>query len=100
MGPYIENKALQLTPNIIIIEVGSGSSGMDLIGLQLNLKENYSVCTYDRAGYGKSQQGIMGDPKLTYNNTMNQMVEVMNAVGVPINSKDRRIICIGHSIGG
>jgi hypothetical protein len=62
MGPYFEDKALPLTRNIILIEVGGGSSATDLIGLQLKFKEDYSVCTYDRAGYGKSQQGILGEP--------------------------------------
>ena len=54
MGPYFENKTLPLTRNIILIEVGGGSSGTDLIGLQIKFKEDYSVCTYDRAGSGKS----------------------------------------------
>lgn len=35
MGPYFEDKTLPLTDNIILIEVGGGSSGADLIGLQL-----------------------------------------------------------------
>jgi len=42
----------------------------------------------------------MGDPLLTYNYTMQNMVEVMKAVGLPIDGKERRIVCIGHSVGG
>jgi pimeloyl-ACP methyl ester carboxylesterase len=42
----------------------------------------------------------MGDPLLTYNYTMQNMVEVMKVVGVPIDGKERRIVCIGHSVGG
>ena len=38
MGPYFENKALPLTQDIILLEVGGGSSGVDLIGLQLKFK--------------------------------------------------------------
>jgi hypothetical protein len=33
MGPYFDDKNIPLTPNIILIEVGGGSSGTDLIGL-------------------------------------------------------------------
>ena len=55
MGPSFDNKE-PLTSNILLLEVGGGSSGMDLIGLQLKLKaKGYSICTYDRAGFGKSQ---------------------------------------------
>ena len=38
MGPYFENKTLPLTNDIILLEVGGGSSGTDLIGLQLKFK--------------------------------------------------------------
>lgn len=38
MGPYFENTTLPLTQNIILLEVGGGSSGADLIGLQLKFK--------------------------------------------------------------
>ena len=100
MGPFFEEKSLPLTKDIILLEVGGGSAGVDLIGLQLKFKDKYSVCTYDRAGYGKSQQGLRGDPTLSYNNTMLIMVNAMKAVGVPIDGTDRRIICIGHSVGG
>lgn len=55
MGPNSESKLLPLTQDIVLLEVGGGSSGADLIGLQLKFKEKYSICTYDRAGYGKSQ---------------------------------------------
>ena len=54
MGPYFEDKSVAMTKDIILIEVGGGSSGADLIGLQLKFKEKYSVCTYDRAGFGKT----------------------------------------------
>ncbi len=71
MGPSFEDK-LSLTSDIILLEVGGGSSGMDLVGLQLKFKEKgYSVCTYDRAGYGKSEQG--GNPSNVLNTTMFQM---------------------------
>ena len=38
----------------ILFEVGGGSSGVDIIGLQKKLEKDYKVCSYDRAGYGKS----------------------------------------------
>ena len=38
MGPYFENKTQPLTQNIFLLEVGGGSAGADLIGLQLKFK--------------------------------------------------------------
>jgi predicted glycosyltransferase len=38
MGPYFEDKSLPLTKDIILLEVGGGSAGADLIGLQLKFK--------------------------------------------------------------
>jgi predicted glycosyltransferase len=38
MGPYFEDKTLPLTKDIILLEVGGGSAGADLIGLQLKFK--------------------------------------------------------------
>jgi hypothetical protein len=38
MGPYFENKTQPLTQNILLLEVGGGSAGPDLIGLQLKFK--------------------------------------------------------------
>ncbi len=100
MGPGYDNKTSNKTSDFILIEVGGGSSGTDMIGLQVKLRDTYSVCTYDRAGYGKSEQAIQGDPLQLFNNSMKQMTEAMNAVGMPVYGKDRKIICIGHSFGG
>ena len=38
MGPYFEDKNVPLTKDIILLEVGGGSAGADLIGLQLKFK--------------------------------------------------------------
>ena len=53
MGPGYSNTAPTTNP-AILMEVGGGSAGYDLIGLQMKLANDYTVCTYDRAGYGKS----------------------------------------------
>ena len=58
MGPGFD-QAGSITSPAILLEAGGGSGGVDLIGLQIQLSQNgtsknYSVCAYDRAGYGVS----------------------------------------------
>jgi hypothetical protein len=55
-GPSYDNNKAPTSPSILL-EVGGGSAGIDLIGIQEKLMTNYTVCAYDRAGYGKSSQG-------------------------------------------
>jgi len=45
---------MQMTSPAFLIEVGGGSSAVDMIEIQRKIAENYTVCAYDRAGYGKS----------------------------------------------
>ncbi len=94
MGPA--NKT-DMTDTVVLLEVGGGSSGIDMIGLQSNLSEIYTTCTYDRAGYGKSSISEGAQPKSSVKNIMYQ---AMNQIGFPINSKEKRVVCIGHSAGG
>jgi hypothetical protein len=63
MGPGFDNKdAFKLiTQPAVLLEVGGGSAGVDLIGIQYEISKNsslknLSVCTYDRPGYGLSWQ--------------------------------------------
>jgi len=56
-GPSYDNKTENATNPAILLEVGGGSAAVDLIGIQEKLMTNYTVCAYDRAGYGKSSQG-------------------------------------------
>ncbi len=70
MGPGFDDKSEPFSDDIILIEVGGGSSGPDLIGLQLKFKNETTVCTYDRAGFGKSWQSTQGEPIRIYENAM------------------------------
>ena len=80
----------------ILFEAGGGSSGIDFIGIQTLLQEDYTVCSYDRAGYGKSYQAA---PPQSAEATREIMVETMRAVDFPID-QDSTVVCIGHSAGG
>jgi pimeloyl-ACP methyl ester carboxylesterase len=95
MGPGYTNTSLPKTSPSFLLEVGGGSSAVDLTAVQRKLAVNYTVCGYDRAGYGKSWQGS----KQGYNITMDIMQKTMKAVGFPIDV-DRNVICVGHSAGG
>ena len=95
MGPSYDNNQPP-SERVVLLEVGGGSGGVDLIGIQLKLAEsNYTVCTYDRAGYGMSDQSTYPQ---SANNSMDIMIKAMKAVNFP--SDDRRVVCIGHSAGG
>lgn len=61
----------------------------------MKISANYTVCGYDRAGYGKSWQGASQG----YNITMDIMDKIMKGVGFPIDVA-KNVICIGHSAGG
>eukprot|EP00347_Sterkiella_histriomuscorum_P018544 403345107 len=73
----------------ILFEVGGGSSGIDVYGLQKKLARDYFVCSYDRAGYGKSQQGPFPQSE---ENTMDQVVAAMTEVKMPIQSEKSVIV--------
>lgn len=58
MGPHFTTPG-DITSPAIIMEVGGGSGGVDVIGIQEQLSiygavKNFTVCTHDRAGYGLS----------------------------------------------
>jgi len=58
MGPHFTTPG-DITFPAIILEVGGGSGGVDVIGIQEQLSmngtvKNFTVCTHDRAGYGLS----------------------------------------------
>jgi hypothetical protein len=70
MGPGFDDKSEPFSDDIILIEVVGGYSGPDLIGLQLKFKNETTVCTYDRAGFGKSWQSTQGEPSRIYDKAM------------------------------
>lgn len=59
--------------------------------------KNYSVCAYDRPGYGKSEQASAPQPSKV---SMDAMKQALSNVKFPIDSATRRVVCIGHSAGG
>ena len=60
-----------MTDTVILIEVGGGSSAIDMIGIQTNLSDTYTICAYDRAGFGKSESASGSE---TTNTTMEIMI--------------------------
>jgi pimeloyl-ACP methyl ester carboxylesterase len=96
MGPGFTNKNEPVTTPRFLLEVGGGSAAVDLYAIQIKLADKYSVCGYDRAGYGKSWQAA---DQLS-NSTMDITVKAMKEVGFPIEDGKRDVICVGHSAGG
>ena len=95
MGPGFTDLEKPMSSPSFILEVGGGSSAVDLTAIQTLLAKNYTVCGYDRPGYGKSWQA---KDQLS-ETTMDIMFLAMKAVGFPIQNY-RDVICIGHSVGG
>ena len=54
MRVYCTGPSNITTNPAILLEVGGGSSAADVMLLQSQLSTTYSVCSYDRAGYGMS----------------------------------------------
>eukprot|EP00347_Sterkiella_histriomuscorum_P006188 403353722 len=87
-----------MTKPIIIIEAGLGGSGHIHYEIQKAFDSDYMVCTYDRAGWGLSQQGEYPN---SYQNMMEQMILTLkDGEDIPLLKPQKQIICIGHSLGG
>ncbi|CDW87162.1 UNKNOWN [Stylonychia lemnae] len=95
MKTYCTGPAVPTNP-AILFEVGGGSSSMDVFALQTKLQSQYTICSYDRAGYGKSWQGPFPASNA---NVMQQMDATMRKVNFPVD-QPKSVICIGHSVGG
>jgi hypothetical protein len=54
MGPGFNDTKLEKTSPSFLLEVGGGASAIDLAYIQRKIAVKYTVCSYDRAGYGKS----------------------------------------------
>ena len=88
----LEYKIIGEGKNVLVIETGIGSSFYDWYSFVQELKEDFTVVLYHRAGYGKSQAS--NSPRTTRN-----IAEELNGLVDKIGLKDRFIL-MGHSFGG
>eukprot|EP00347_Sterkiella_histriomuscorum_P018337 403345889 len=82
---------------MILIESQLGASGHIHEEIQDYFSDQYTVCTYDRAGMGLSHQSGF---TINLENIMQQMVLTMEEIEIPIQLSNKQIICIGHALGG
>lgn len=88
----LEYKIIGNGKNVLVIENGIGSSFYDWYSIGQDVKEDFTVILYHRAGYGKSQASN------TSRSTKNIAEELNNLVD-KIGIKDKFIL-MGHSFGG
>lgn len=78
--------------HIIILESGLGMDSETWIEIQTKLSENYRVISYDRAGYGKSDNS---ESPRTIDNITKDLNLLLETVEAPA-----PYILVGHSLGG
>jgi len=88
----LEYKIIGDGKNILIIETGIGGSFYDWYPIIEEIKEDFTVIIYHRAGYGKSEAPIT--PRTTRN-----IAEELNCLVEKIGLKDKFLL-MGHSFGG
>eukprot|EP00347_Sterkiella_histriomuscorum_P024252 403331780 len=96
-GPPSFMKDGIVTDPMMLIESGLGTSGHIHYEIQAAYQNKYTVCTYDRAGFGLSW---IGKYPTYYLEMMEQMILAMTEINIPILEQHAQIICIGHSLGG
>ena len=88
----LEYKIIGEGENVLVIETGIGGSFYDWYLIIEEIKEDFTVIIYHRAGYGKSQTSIT--PRTT-----SHIAEELNCLVEKIGLKDKFIL-MGHSFGG
>jgi predicted esterase len=88
----LEYKIIGEGKTILVIETGIGGSFYSWYPFISEIKENFTVILYHRAGYGKSQAS--NNPRTTRN-----IAEELNRLLNKIRIKDKFIL-MGHSFGG
>lgn len=76
----------------VVMDAGHGDFSMSLASLQEQIAEFTRVCTFDRAGYGWSDEGP--DPRDSQQNVTELKALLENA------GEEAPYILIGHSLGG
>eukprot|EP00873_Tetraselmis_striata_P001495 jgi/Tetstr1/421759/TSEL_012663.t1 len=76
----------------VLLEHGGGSGKASFLPLQAILDRSMRVCSYDRAGYGYSQSGML--PRTDAQNR-GELLQVLEAAG-----ETGPLVCAGHSAGG
>lgn len=77
---------------IVIFDSGLGGFSMDWLKVQNQLKDVSTICTYDRAGYGWSDEGP--SPRVT-----EQIVEELHELLINA-ALEPPYVLVGHSFGG
>ncbi|NOQ27998.1 MAG: alpha/beta fold hydrolase [Bacteroidales bacterium] len=78
--------------HIIIFESGLGMSSETWTEIQAKLSENYRVISYDRSGYGKSENS---KSVRSIDNIVNDLKLLLDKIDTPA-----PYILVGHSLGG
>jgi pimeloyl-ACP methyl ester carboxylesterase len=88
----LEHKIIGKGKNVLVIETGIGGSFYDWYSIVEEIKEQFTVVMYHRAGYGKSHVPITS-------RTTRNIAEELNFLLERIGIKDKFIL-MGHSFGG
>jgi pimeloyl-ACP methyl ester carboxylesterase len=88
----LEYKIIGEGKTVLVIETGIGGSFYSWYPFIEEIKEDFTVILYHRAGYGKSQ--VSNNPRTTRN-----IAEELNRLLNKIRIKDKFIL-MGHSFGG
>lgn len=88
----LEYKVIGNGRNVLVIETGIGGSIYDWYSIAHEVKEDFTIVLYHRAGYGKSKES--NAPRTT-RNIASELHNLSERIGI----KDK-LILMGHSFGG
>jgi pimeloyl-ACP methyl ester carboxylesterase len=88
----LEYKVIGNGKNVLVIETGIGGSMYDWFSIAQEVKEDFTIVLYHRAGYGKSKES--NAPRTT-RNIASELHNLLERIGI----KDK-LILMGHSFGG
>jgi pimeloyl-ACP methyl ester carboxylesterase len=88
----LEYKVIGNGKNVLVIETGIGGSMYDWFSIAQEVKQDFTIVLYHRAGYGKSKES--NAPRTT-RNIASELHNLLERIGI----KDK-LILMGHSFGG
>lgn len=91
-GLGLEYKIVGKGRTVLVIETGIGGAFYDWYPIIEEIKDDFTVVLYHRAGYGKSQ--ISEDPRTT-RNIAEELNDLLEKIGIK-----EKFILMGHSFGG